>query len=584
MSNVGRTPWSADALVRLLLLAFLLASICDAQSIKNYIKHRFSANQVEISDIQGLQQRVHDGKLHLRLHDFLELVLKNATDVQVTRLDVYTAADQITAAKSPFDPTIGLQFNTLRSVSPLFFGGGGFGGTGSTTGSGATEGSGQTNGVGGNSLVNVVLPETISSLSQNSAITYQQLLPTGQTISTNFSVNRSSGDGFPFPAIFGSLNVQITQPLWQNRTNLQFRAPLTIARTQLIISSEQSEATIGDTVAAAARQYWDAILARDNIRVQEQTVALAQKSYEHDKKALDLGAIAKLDILQSETQVAERNRDLVQARFQYKAALDALRRLIGADLTPALRDTDIVLEDDPSMVPPKSSILPFEQALAQATQVRPESKAAQQKLSIDDLSARVARDQLKPQLNLSLQGGATGPGLNQIGVGSTIGTTSNTPFPGLAETLKQTLAFDFPSYGFGLQFNFPLRNSTAQANLADSLVSRARDRYQKRLTQQQIIFDVRQALDSIELSDASISAAITARDLAQKNVEAEQQKYVLGSITAFELLDSQTRLASSESALLNAYVTYQEAYINYQRATWTLLDGYGIIVQSPKVN
>jgi outer membrane protein TolC len=571
-------------LARLSLVLFGLVSICHAQSIKNYIKHRFNSDQVQISDIQGLQQRVHDGKLHLRLHDFLELVLKNSSDIQITRLDVYTAADQITSAKSPFDPTIGLQFNTLRSVSPLFFGGGGFGGSGSTTGSGATETPGQTNGTGANSLINVVLPETISSLSQNSAITYQQLLPTGQTISTNFSVNRSSGDGFPFPAIFGSLNFQITQPLWQNRTNLQFRAPLTIARTQLIISSEQSEATIGDTVAAAARQYWDAILARDNIRVQEQTVALAQKSYEHDKKALDLGAIAKLDILQSETQVAERNRDLVQARFQYKAALDALRRLIGADLTPALRDTDIVLEDDPSMVPPKSSILPFEQALAQATQVRPESKAAQQKLSIDDLNARVARDQLKPQLNLSLQGGATGPGLNQIGVGSTIGTTSNTPFPGLGETLRQTLAFDFPSYGFGLQLNFPLRNSTAQASLADSLVSKAHDRYQKRLTQQQIIFDVRQALDSIELADASISAAITARDLAQRNVEAEQQKYVLGSITAFELLDSQTRLASSESALLNAYVTYQEAYINYQRATWTLLDGYGIIVQSPKVN
>ena len=571
-------------LMRLVLVSLGLASICGAGSIKDYVKHRFNAEQVEVSDIQGLQQRVRDGKLHLHLHDFLELVLKNATDIQVTRLDVYTAANQITSAKSPFDPTLALQFNTLRSVSPLFFGGGAFGPPGSTGGNGGTGTPGQTNGgLGGNSPINVVLPETISSLSQNSAVTYQQLLPTGQTISTNFSASRSSGDGFPFPAIFGSLNFQITQPLWQNRTNLQFRAPLMIARTQLVISSEQSEATIGDTVAAAARQYWEAILARDNIRVQEQTVALAQKSYEHDKKALDLGAIAKLDILQSETQVAERNRELVQARFQYRAALDALRRLIGADLTPALRDTDIVLEDDPSVVPPKSSILPFEQALAQAAQVRPESKAAQQKLSIDDLSARAAHDQLRPQLNLSLQGGATGPGLNQIGVGSTIGSP-NTPFPGLGETLKQTLAFDFPSYGFGLQLNFPFRNSTAQASLADSLVSKARDRYQKRLTQQQIVFDVRQALDSIELADASISAAITARDLAQKNVEAEQQKYVLGSITAFELLDSQTRLASSESALLNAYVTYQEAYINYQRATWTLLDGYGIIVQSPKVN
>src|SRR5581483_11943211 len=118
------------------------------------------------------------------------------------------------------------------------------------------------------------------------------------------------------------------------------------------------------------------------------------------------------------------------------------------------------------------------------------------------------------------------------------------------ETLRQVWAFDFPSYGFGFQFTFPFRNSTAQASLADSLVSKAKDQYQNRQTQQQIILDVRQAIDAIELAEASIGAAVKARDLAQKNVEAEQQKYELGTITAFEVLDSQTRLASSQSALL----------------------------------
>jgi outer membrane protein len=94
---------------------------------------------------------------------------------------------------------------------------------------------------------------------------------------------------------------------------------------------------------------------------------------------------------------------------------------------------------------------------------------------------------------------------------------------------------------------------------------------------------VRQAINSIELAEASIVAAVKTRDLARKNVEAEQQKYELGTITAFEVLDSQTRLATSETALVSAYVTYQEAYINYQRATWSLLDGLGMVVETPKV-
>ena len=75
----------------------------------------------------------------------------------------------------------------------------------------------------------------------------------------------------------------------------------------------------------------------------------------------------------------------------------------------------------------------------------------------------------------------------------------------------------------------------------------------------------------------------TARDLAQKNVEAEQQKYELGGVTAFEVLDAQSRLASVEGSLLQAYVDYRKAVVSYERAVWTLLDGMGIIVETPKV-
>ena len=568
--------------------ALILAGWAQAASdpFSRYLNHRFNAESMQIKEVQGLSDRIHDGKLYLRLRQFLELVLKNSTDLQVTRLDTYTAFNQIGAARAPFDPALGAQFTALRSVSPLFFqsGGttiplGGTSGNGNSSGGGGNTGTGTSTGT--NSVIN--LPQTINSLSQNSTLTYSQLLPTGQSLNTSFSAFRSSGNSYTFPILFGNLNFALTQPLLQNRTNLQYRAPLTVAKTQLLIASEQSEATIGTAVAAAARQYWDAIQARDNIHVQQMTLDLARKSYERDKLALQLGALAKLDIFQSQTQVAERNRDLVQAQYTYKIALDGLRRLIGADLTPESRNTEIVLEDDASAVPPKSAILPFEDALAKALGARPEEKAVGQLLAIDDLNAKTARDALLPRLDLSIQGGSTGPGLNQVSPGSVIGVPSNTPYPGIGDTLRQVLAFDFPSYGFGLQMTFPFRNSTARANLANSLVSKAKNEYGKRLTQQQITFDVRQAINSIELADASIGAAVQARDLAQKNVGAEQQKYELGSITAFELLDSQTRLASAESALLNAYVTYQQAFINYQRATWTLLDGLGMVIETPKV-
>ncbi len=551
----------------------------------NYVDWRYHPQDMQVRDIQGLRERIVDGKLHLRLREFLELVLKNSTDIQLTRLEIFTAANSITANKAVFDPLLALNFNTLRSVSPVSFFS--FGGSGSTGNTGVVTTPGQTgNGIGtgiGTGGSQIILPQTISSLSQNSSATFTQLLPTGQSINASFSAFRSSGDGYQYPALFGQLNVSVVQHLLQGRTNLQAKGPLLVARTQLLITSERSQVTIADAVALAARQYWNAIELRDNIRVQEQNVNLARKSYDHDKQALDLGALARLDIFQSETQVAERNRDLISARYQYKAALDAMRRFIGADLTPALRETEIVLEDDPAVLPPRSSLLSFEEALAKAVHSRPEVLAAQQQTSVDDLNARIARDTLLPQLDLSAQGGASGPGFNQPTGSSGSLPVAGNPYPGLGGTLSQVLAFTYPSYGFGVQLNFPFRNSTGRANLSSALVSRARDQYQQRQTQQQIINDVRQAINSIDLADASIQAAARARDLAQKNVSAEQQKYELGTITAFEVLDSQTRLASSESALLASYVTYQQAYIDYQRATWTLLDGLGMVVETPRV-
>ncbi len=135
-----------------------------------------------------------------------------------------------------------------------------------------------------------------------------------------------------------------------------------------------------------------------------------------------------------------------------------------------------------------------------------------------------------------------------------------------------------------MQLTFPLRNSAAQAGLSNALVSKARDTYQQRQTQEQVTLEIRQAINAIDLASASITAATRARDLARKNVDAEQQKYELGTITAFEVLDSQTRLASSESALLAAYVTYQQAYVNYQHATWSLLDGLGMVLEVPNIH
>jgi outer membrane protein TolC len=499
--------------------------------------------EVRVRSIEGLEERIQDGKLHLRLRDFIALVLRNSPDIQITRLDVLTSTNAVTSAKSVFDPQLGLGFNVNRTESPEF-----------------TQ-------LGG--------APTLNSLTDNATINYQQNLPTGQQISVGFNGERYSSNSLynTFnPTVTGGLTFNVTQPLLQNRTGLQYRAQLLTARSRLLITSDQDAGHIADSVASAAQQYWAAVQARDAIRVQQRTLELAQRSYDRDKQALDLGALPKLDIFQSESQVAQRKLGLLQAQYAYTAQLDVLRRLIGANLQPRTRAIEIVLDDDPSVLPSRA-IDPLEDALARAIQTRPELSAIRRSESLDELDARIAHDALRPQLNLNLQGGSYGLGGDEI-----VAATPLSPLVsgGLGDALSQLFLFHAPWYQAGLQFNLPFRNSAAQASLSNALVNKARDRYSERQEQQQIILDVKQSIDNLELAKASIEVALNARDLSSRNVDAEQQKYELGATTAFELLTAQNQLADVDASVLNAYIGYQTAFINYARATWILFDELGV--------
>ena len=534
-------------------LPFLLCPLLSAVTVPKFMADRLRGPSVQVRDVQGVQEHVQDNKLYLRVKDFIALVLKNNTEINLTRLDVLTAADAILGAKAPFDPNVTASFNSNRQEQPQF------------------------SQIGGAAQLN--------SLSQVSNLGYQQTLSTGQIINFGFNANRfSSNSQFNIinPNVFTGLNFAVTQPLLQGRRNLQFRTPLMIARTQLLITSEQSEARIADLVANAARQYWDAIQARDNIKVQQQAYDLAQKSYERDKLALDLGALPALDIFQSQSQVAQRKVAVIQAQYFYRDALDMLRRLMGADVNPATRNIEIVLEDDAGS--PAVPVLATDEAVTAALEKRPELSAIRRHQGINEMNARVARDSMLPKFDLSAVGGASGLGGNQIPVSGPLGSGPSTFIPGgLGDALHQMFAFQVPYYGFAINMTIPARSSSAQAGLADALVNRARDQYTQRQLEQQIIQEVKFATNQLNMSLAQIDAAKTARDLAQKNVEAEQQKYELGGVTAFEVLDAQSRLASVEGSLLQAFVDYQKAVVSYERAVWTLLDGMGIIVETPKV-
>src|SRR5262249_23574486 len=146
--------------------------------------------------------------------------------------------------------------------------------------------------------------------------------------------------------------------------------------------------------------YWNVVLARENLSVQQKSLDEAQKSYDRDKKALGLGALPPLDIYRSESQVASRRVGVIHAEYALKRASDQFRTDIGADLDPVIRSLDLELPDQPAPVG-ELPVADITSALATALANRPEVEAVRQQLASDDLAVRLAHNNLKPDLSLS---------------------------------------------------------------------------------------------------------------------------------------------------------------------------------------
>jgi len=324
---------------------------------------------------------------------------------------------------------------------------------------------------------------------------------------------------------------------------------------------------VSSTIQQVVGQYWNVVQARGNLEVAQKSLDAAEATYKHDKRALELGALPPLDIYRSESQVAGRRVQVIQSEYALRQAEDVFRQSVGADLDPYFRALDLDLTEPPEPGEELRSV-DAATALQQAMGKRPELEAARQSLANDDTSIRLAHNNLLPDLRVN--GNYSGNGLNNLA------TAQGVAAGGFGDSLNQLFGFGYPSYGFGLTLNLPVKNRSGQAALGSALISRSRDLYTERQTKEQITFDVSNAVHQLEEAKINIAASKESVDLARKTMAAEQRKYELGTGQIFLVLEAQTELAAAEQGLLQAEVSYRLAVAAVDYATGSLLEPYGV--------
>ena len=575
-----------------------------------------------LSNTARIDQLMHEGKLFLSLNDAIALALENNLDIAIARYNLNIADTDILRARAGAT-TIGVNTGVVQNTP-----GGGVGGLGGQVGSGTGGTSlgaggagagagglvGSTLGLGplinsfdpvltgtlqedhfsqqATSIFQGVLPGT--SLAQNTGtvnFAYQQAFQWGTNLTLGFNNTRATTNSFfssLSPVLNSGFKATVTQHLLQGfgfAPNTRF---IHIAKNNRELSDVAFRLQVITTVNQIQTMYWDLVYAYEYVRVQQESLAFAEKTLSDTKKQVEIGSLAPIEVVRAQTTVAQDQQTLTVA--QTNLQLEQL--LMKNALSRTLRDPHLagaeVIPTSTMEVPENEQVRPTEDLVDEALRHRADLVESRIQLNTSQISNRAVRSALLPTLDLYAYYGGTGVGGGQNpsnlcanlppelqGFGC-----ATTPLPSVTygSTLNQLVNSTAPDKGVGLQLNIPLRNRAAQALQIRSELEYQQAQMALQQTENKISIEVRNAQFQLEQNRASVASAKAAVDFAQQSLDAEQKKFQFGTSTTTAVLQNRSALATAESTLVSAMAAYEKARVELDRAVGSTLDRAGISI------
>jgi outer membrane protein len=366
--------------------------------------------------------------------------------------------------------------------------------------------------------------------------------------------------------------------------------------------------TITNTITA----YWELVYARANVKVDEQAMTVSQKLYSDNKKQLDAGTMAPLDVTRAQSELATDRQNLIVARTVQLQDEQILKNAITKDpLAPDVVNVEIITTDQPTQ-PAIIENPSFEESLKEAFAKRPELQEQLYNLKNGEIDIQATRNALLPSLTLSGQYSSVGlagnapikgtstqvpdlqlPILDENGNPVLVNGVpifepeTKTPILGTSQqgfTTAQSQLFHnrFPDYSAQLTLSLPLRNRSAQADSARAILTQRQEEATLQQLKNAALLDVRNTYIALTQDRAQVEAASEARQLQQETFDAEQKKYRLGASTVYNVILTQRDLIAAQGTELRALANLEEAKANYERALGRTLEVNHVTVADAK--
>lgn len=490
--------------ITLFFIVFLLAGSAAADE----------AQQKEIEKTLFVAAGAQDRVLKIGMVDCIAYALKSNSEIKVERISPQLKKDDVKIAYGPFEPTLTAEA-TLADNTEIA--------------SSILQGAGKFNS---------------QDIKLNAGISGK--LVTGTEYSLDFLNERYKSDStyqIFNPYYTAEPKITITQPLFKGAGVLVNKADILIAKNSELQSWETFKNTAINTISSVKNTYYKFVFFTDAYVIEELSLQRIEKLLEINRARYAKGLVSSVDILETEAEVAQKQRILLAAESQMRKSEDELKLITNLVDDPEVWNAKVELIDKPAFIVQKADLV---KSVGLAFDNRPDYKSAKIDLENRDIKIKTAKNALLPTIDLTGSFGLNGLGANY-------------------SKALQKVNGDYPDWSAGVKFSVPWGEAD-RAKYNQRQLEKAQALAAFKRLEQNIIFDVRDRVREVNIQARQVETAKLYQDKEQENFEAQKERYAAGQVSTHDMLDYQDRLSRAQLGYLEALVAYNVALINLDKS------------------
>ena len=415
-----------------------------------------------------------------------------------------------------------------------------------------------------------------------------QRTPLGTELDLGLSTRKTdTSRAYPIvnPAFYSEFRLNLRQPLLRDFGFKANRYASTKAQRQLDVSEAALKTTLIQTVYSVEEAYWNLTYARESLRVLELSLDQSRETLKRNVEAARIGTKSAVEVLSAETEVAGYEDRILSARLQAEKTEDRLKALLnmpvagagaGAAVAPEEALVTLVPADKPEA---EKRVVILEDALATALAERPELARTNAMIANAATDVGYFKNQLLPRLDLNLSlwsPGQSGVKYVYLDDNPLTGIVIDTIIGSRGESFRDMFRMAYGNIQLAATLSVPLSNFVSRAGLARARLAQDQARLQFEKARQTIEVEVAEAVKDLEASATRIATSARYRELMEKRVQAETQRYDLGLVGSEWLFTYQRNLAQAKADEIRAVIDYKIALAALDKAMGTTIRAKGL--------